>query len=110
MRKTTTSLDDPNVNLYFGKFKKTPEMNMNCFIICNIILIILSAAVMYVKNKQGGQITQKEVKVSQKFKKYLTRMNEVIDGNSKKIANTPVNIMISKFRIICINLQMKLET
>ena len=56
---------------------------------------------MYIKVKRAELIpklddtmtfTPKETKISQKFKKYLSRMNDVIDGNSKKIPNTLVKI------------------
>ncbi len=56
------------------------------------------AAALYIKvktlemgaNKSHNSIKQKEIKISSKFKKYLSRMTEVIDGNCKKLPNTPV--------------------
>ena len=37
-----------------------------------------------------SSVSQKEIKISNKFKKYLMRMTQVIDGACKKIPNTPV--------------------
>ena len=79
---------------FFGKLKKTPEMNMSCFILCtnsvHFNLIIASAAYLNVK-KMGSEATSADIKFSKKFKKYLDRMNEVMEGTCKKISNTPVN-------------------
>jgi hypothetical protein len=42
--------------------------------------------------KVDSQLSSKEVKISNKFKKYLIRMTQVIDGACKKIPNTPVRV------------------
>ena len=93
-------------HLYFGKLSKTPEMNMSCFIICKFhpnssftllaaeMLIKVHKASLPQKTTASDIPSPKEVKISQKFKKYLTRMSEVIDGNCKKIPNTPVNFVL----------------
>ena len=39
-----------------------------------------------------SQLSSKEVKISNKFKKYLMRMTQVIDGACKKIPNTTVRV------------------
>ena len=40
--------------------------------------------------KLTGHATSYEVKIGNKFKKYLSRMSEVIEGSCKKIPSTPV--------------------
>ena len=40
--------------------------------------------------KLTGNASAYEVKIGNKFKKYLRRMSEVIEGSCKKIPSTPV--------------------
>ena len=65
----------------FGKWKKTIEQNMDCF-------LLSSVATLNMKNKR----TQNPVldkKYSNKFKKYINRMISILEGSNKKIPSSP---------------------
>lgn len=71
----------------FGKRKKTPEQNAQCFLVCNFLIINLACISLI--SQEEGKKKSKDIKT---YMKYKTRIIKILNGEYSKVPNTLVRL------------------